>query len=126
MLTKIQKHWEDEKYNLQLEIDRMCIVRARQLVDTLKPFQITEILFGNGTFTFRGSDFPVVYDDESEGSLPIVELLYYGEQYRSFVWTPRDMTPFLLEALIELVQLCDWWVDATGGKDMTFVEEPNA
>ncbi len=122
---QIEDHWETQKLLLQFEVDKLAAERVRVLVKRMSPFRITKILFGNGTFTFDGPNFAVVYDDESRGELPIVELLYYG-QYRNFVWTPADMTPRIDEALNELVRLCDWWVDTTGGEDVSFPENADA
>lgn len=116
---QIEKVWEDKKLVLQQEIDRLCIDRVRTLVHRMEPFRITNLLCGNGTCTILGDDFEVEYDDESRGYMPIVELWYYG-LYRNFCWTPVDMNPSILEVLHELVELCNWWVDITGGEDVCF------
>jgi hypothetical protein len=116
---QIEKVWENKKFALCLEIDALCIERVKTLVHQMKPFRITELLCGNGTCTILGDDFEVEYDDGSRGPKKIVELWYYG-MYRDFCWTPVNMNPRILEVLYELVDLCTWWTDTTGGGDVRF------
>lgn len=116
---QIERVWEDKNLALQREIDLLCIDRVKSLVHQMKPFRITQLLCGNGTCTIRGDDFEVEFEDESRGNMPIVELWYYG-MYRDYCWTPVDMNPRTLEVLYELVDLCNWWVDTTGGEDVHF------
>lgn len=121
IFNRIQSHWDERVHQVQIEVDQMCIDRVRELVKVLEPFKIQKVLFGNGAFTIDGPDFAVEYEDESRGYLRIEELIYYG-QYRDFLWTPVEISPKRLEALNEFVDLCDWWVDVTGGEDVTFGE----
>ncbi len=118
-LTNIQNLWEAEKFKLQLKIDQMCIYRTRLIVSSIKHFRITKVLFGNGGWSVEGDDFPITYDDESQGSAPIVRIMCY-HRYQDFMWTPDGLTLVESELIKEFIELCDWWCDITGGEDVTF------
>ena len=121
-LTNIQKLWEAEKFKLQCTVDNLCTYRVKQLVAGLKHFRITKLIFGNGAWLALGDDFPVTYEDESHGKRGIQVLFDWctnGGNFR-YLFEPTEITTLEVELVRELAELCDWWVDISGGEDVTF------
>jgi hypothetical protein len=85
--------------------------RIQLLVDRLKPdFPITGLRMAMGSYWLLGGDIPVVYSDDSEGSIGMTELLECVEERKG--WQPARLTERHFKTLCELKQWLDWLTDA--------------
>lgn len=113
---EIEKSWDEKQSQLQNEFNMFCAVRFRELVDGLQNFKITRLIMGMGSWTVEGEKFDIVYDDDSEAKYKLQEIFYWlsGNYY----WKPKKMTHSELKILNEIADLCEWWVEKTGGTDV--------
>jgi hypothetical protein len=96
----------------------LALTRLRRL-RFLAPLRL---ICGNGTWLLTAAPFAVVYDDDSRGDVHSGALQDLGlarRDGRNLSWSPAGWPEGALEALDELVEICDWWVEATGGEDLT-------
>jgi hypothetical protein len=101
------------------ELNKLCESRVRSLVNKLANFTFTRIIMGMGYYTFEGEKFTAIYEDGSTADMPLSGLIDYSD--RCF-WKPETITTIEFVALQELNDLCNWWVQATGGKDVVFLK----
>jgi hypothetical protein len=74
-----------------------------------KDFPITGVWAGMGLFGFRGGDFPVVYSDDSEGTLEMSDLLDYFEDRK--IWQPKNLTKSNEALMREFIDLMNFLED---------------
>jgi hypothetical protein len=100
--------------------DRNCSVRAKQLVGSLQDVSIDKISMGMGAWILVGDDVDFVYDDGSEGRGDLQDVVYIIRDGTMKRLKARQSD---VDALVELVELCEWWLMATGGCDVAFNPE---
>lgn len=116
---KIEKQFEKDLSTLHDKFNTLCKQRVFELVAQLKNFTIQEIDFGMGTWVIRGPEFQVVYDDDPEVyTMELHEIVYWTQN--NYSWKPKTITKAEEEIFTELVQICEWWLDQTGGDTITF------
>lgn len=122
-LRQIQAEFEKGRSKLHAVVDAKCAARSKVIVAGLKNFEIARINFGNGTFAWIGKNFRTSYTDDDQveyGSSPLSDLTYWIEDKERYLWQPAKMLKQERVLLEELVDLCYWWVDQTGGCDVSF------
>mgnify|MGYP001439591503 CR=1 FL=1 len=123
--NQIEKQWDENLLALALRADKLCEKRLRELVAKLKNITIDHITMGMGSWMMSGPDFKSVYDDDSECDMDLQHIIYWlecvtGVKPGMYVWKPKRLTKSELAVLTELYKLCEWWVDKTGGMDISF------
>lgn len=109
-VSTFERRIEREFLRLGKELAQPAYERIRELVDRLRPdFPITGLRMGMGIYCLLGSDFDVVYSDDSEGTLPMEELFEYYTANK--VWTPTRLTRRHDKELRELKAWLDWLTD---------------
>jgi hypothetical protein len=116
---QIEKQWEKDLSTLHNKFAKCIEQRVRELVAQLKNFTIQKIDMGMGVWSIHGPEFQAVYDDDSEGSKELHEIIYWI-QNGNYCWNPKSITKAEESIFKELIEICDWWVDQTGGDVLTF------
>lgn len=122
--TKIEKEWNMKFLALANEAEKKCRKRLVEIVKKLRFITITKIIMGMGSWVIYGSDFKIIYEDGSEGTTDIQEIIYWVEGYLGYtngkVWKPKDITKSEIAVVVELSKICEWLVKNTGGCDIEF------
>jgi hypothetical protein len=113
---QIENSWDKKQSQLQKEFDLLCEARFLELNAQLHNFKITKLIMGMGSWTVEGEKFDIVYDDDSEGQHELQEIFYWLRG--NYCWEPKKITNSELKILHEIDDLCEFWVDKTGGKDV--------
>lgn len=100
------------KYNV------LCEQRVRELVAGLENFTIDKIDMGMGCWSLHGPEFQIIYDDGSEGSKELHEIIYWMRD--NYYWRPKVISDAEETIFEELIEICDWWIGMTGGDILTF------
>lgn len=114
-MKQIVEAWDKGFRELADRIDFQVRNRIIELKERLKRFEFEGLLCGMGTWTVNGPDFTAVDedDDDDETQCEIFKLF-------EFCVTPKGLTTDELQALTEFNELCNWWIDTTGGADVDF------
>lgn len=82
-------------------------VRLTDIMERLKKdFPITHLITGMGTYFLHGEDVPVVYSDDSLGTVPMSDLLDYFTCNK--VWTPINLNNKNEKLFEEFINLMDF------------------
>lgn len=116
VLAKLKDAWEEEFSALCVRHDQKIEVKVRKLVGDLRVIRLDQIVMGMGTWTVNGPDVMMSYDDGSEGSRPVDDVIQGS-------WDEvKGIDEREVEILEELIRILDWWTDVTGGIDIDFTE----
>lgn len=115
---KIEKQWDKDLSTLHDKFNTLCKQRVFELVAQLKNFTIQKIDMGMGVWSIDGPRFEVVYDDGETGNFELHEIIYWMQN--NYGWNPKTITQAEEKIFEELIEICDWWVDQTGGDVLTF------
>lgn len=119
-LETIQKVYEDQLEIINRNTDERCRFRIQTLNKRLRRFGFESLICGMGSYSVQGPD--VIFDDGHEQyPRSAQDVIYWAENQEGDA--PKDLTDTEREALEEFAELCDWWVETTGGNDVTFDTE---
>lgn len=81
--------------------------RLTRIVQRLqKDYPITAVFAGMGQFFFDGGNVPVIYSDDSEGTVPMSDLLDFVTYNK--IWRPKNLTDGNLALLEEFNDLMNF------------------
>lgn len=110
-VSTFERRVEREFLRFGKQLAQPAYERIQLLIDRLKPdFPITGLRMAMGGYWLLGDDVPVIYSDDSEGSIGMTELFEAVEERK--IWTPIKLTERNYRTLRELKEWLDWLTDA--------------
>lgn len=119
---EITEAWDEQQRLLVEKFDPQVRERLVSLNGVLRRFKFENLICGMGTWTVNGPNFIADYGDGEEDDLEIECLFEWA--YSDKVYDPKDLTKEEEAALKEFCDLCEWWVETTGGDDISFPVHP--
>lgn len=118
-LKQIKKYWRTRHESLNEKINKLTEQRVRELVSKLGRFKINSICMAMGCWSLIGAKILVRSTEEDETfKVDLDEMQYWADNPNRFTWEPINVTKEELKTWQELVKLCDWLLNTTGGIDI--------